>query len=81
MVTIIRPRHRRVTVRDLHPEEFVVADVQNDARCSSFGVRDSGCTGMYCPRHRADDYAENFARHATDSLGPALGSIPTRWMP
>lgn len=37
----------------------------SEARCPA----PYGC-GYNCPRHRPGDYAQNYARHATDSIAP-----------
>jgi hypothetical protein len=56
-------KHRR-EIPNLFPSH--VFDVQNNAVCQ---CRVSGWAT--CPRHNADTYADQQARHATDSLSPA----------
>lgn len=50
-------KHRRNVPLAVH------ADVQNDARCTC------AASMWTCPRHNADTYADQQARHATDSIG------------
>jgi hypothetical protein len=57
------PRHRRSIITDRTGAPF---DVQNNARCDSFGDKRTCFT--YCPRHNATAYADHMARHATDSI-------------
>lgn len=67
MVTLYRAKHRRPIPTDSAPfhEMRPIFDVQNDATCTC-PVR-----GWHsCPRHNADRYADQQARHATDSIGP-----------
>lgn len=63
------PAHRRTILTDRIDLPY---DVQNDARCNTFGDRRT-CHNNACPRHDAPGYSEMMARHATDSIGP----IPT----
>lgn len=70
MPSIFRPKHRRVVITDLSGPVPPVADVTNTARCTRPDTHGDFCLGM-CPRHRPEDYAENMARHATDSITPA----------
>lgn len=61
MIPLYTPTHRR----DIPAVDFRVIDVSNNARCT--------CSerGYHtCPRHNPDTYADQQARHATDSIGP-----------
>lgn len=51
-------------VRNLPPVRF---DVTNEARCTAHG--DKRICVANCPRHNAITYSEQYARHATDSIG------------
>ncbi len=57
-------KHRRTDVPANLP-----FDVQNDARCTCIGRH-----FVLCARHGADAYADQMARHATDSLPPTMPS-------
>lgn len=66
MPHLYRAKHRRSIPTDAAPfHEFRVYDVQNDAACK---CAERGW--HICPRHNADTYADQQARHATDSIGP-----------
>lgn len=57
------PRHRRDVEPVRHSTGFIVFDANNEAACK---CRVSGWST--CPRHNPDTYADQQARHATDSL-------------
>lgn len=59
------PKHRRDVTWIPFDDGTYVYDIQNDAACTC-PVR-----GWHtCPRHNADRYADQQARHATDSIDP-----------
>lgn len=61
------PTHRATVLPDVHVlTDGTWWDVQNDARCTSFGR--TYCHSNVCPRHHPTDYADCMAQHATDSL-------------
>jgi len=41
-----------------------------EATCDTVRTGRANC-GYACPRHQPVDYSENYARHATDSIGPS----------
>lgn len=68
------PRHRRTVVGITYVDGTLVFDPSNEAACQC-----SVSGWQTCPRHNANVYADQQARHATDSL-PPVGALPTRWL-
>lgn len=61
------PRHRRPK-NPIRLDGVYVMDVANDAKCEC-----SLRGWAVCPRHNPDTYADQQARHATDSIAPVYG--------
>lgn len=65
------PKHRRTVTLPTDTNGWVFADVQNDAACTCR----PGTRFDVCARHNADRYADQYARHATDSIGQIIRPV------